>query len=82
MTYNAVPPWAAGFESLSWPAQLDQLRALDNAASGLGGRTAGEADRKRRSLLKHYAELRRVHDAQGRAWIENPACRDLPREDA
>ena len=81
MTPRTVPPWAAGFESLSWPAQLDQLRALDNAATGLGGRTAGEAERKRRCLLKHCAALQRVHDAQVRTWIETPARPALPCED-
>ena len=72
MTQEPIwPPWAAGFEALSWPEQRRCLRELDNAASGIGGRTSAEAERKRRALYHRTAELQAIHDAQVRAWLNS-----------
>lgn len=59
---------ASEFAALPWPQQCACLRALDNAASAIQGRTYGEAQRKRAPLYADARTLQAIHDAQVKAW--------------
>jgi len=62
------------FAALGWPAQCKVLRDLDNAASNCSGKTAAEADRKRKPFTKRENELRKIHDQQQADWIAKGAA--------
>jgi hypothetical protein len=65
------------FAAMHGKFQSRALRNLDNAASNCSGKTAVEADQKRKPYAEHEKKLRAIYDEQAAIWIETGNIQQL-----